>query len=199
MCLALLTAENMVADDAVFIFLYIIMTTICVFSVFQALNYLLNMHYIIWSSYQPWAIGTSIIFVERNLSFRELAQTLSLFISCCFFLLFSWNLCSCCWGKRTQIKQGSLERQETNVLGRIYRFLNRGWCSGCHSWEGDCCEDGDPGEGDGLTVVWMNTVERGLQGREAAWGEVRMQQRVWTPWGKSLTGVRVSVTHQWEI
>lgn len=76
MCLALLNAENMIADDAVFIFLYIIMTTICVFSVFQALSYLLNVHYIIWSSYQPWVIRTSIIFIERNMSFRELKQGL---------------------------------------------------------------------------------------------------------------------------
>lgn len=49
----LLNAENMIAD-AVFIPLYIIMANICVFSMFQALSYLLNMHCIIWSSYQSW-------------------------------------------------------------------------------------------------------------------------------------------------
>lgn len=49
----LLNVENIIAD-AVFIPLYIIMANICLFSMFQALSHLFSMHYVIWSSYQPW-------------------------------------------------------------------------------------------------------------------------------------------------
>lgn len=63
-----------------FVILYIIVANICVFSMFQALRYLLNIHYVIWSSYQPWVIRTItfVVVVKRHLSVRELEQGLML-------------------------------------------------------------------------------------------------------------------------
>lgn len=53
------------------------MADICVFSILQAQGDLLNMHYIIWSPYQPWVIRIIIIFATRNMSFRELKSKIS--------------------------------------------------------------------------------------------------------------------------
>ena len=61
---SLLNAENMITD-VVFSLLYVIVSNICTFSKFQALSYLLNMHYISWFSYQPCVIRTHVIFINN--------------------------------------------------------------------------------------------------------------------------------------
>lgn len=44
---------------------------------FQALSYLLNMHYVIWSSYQPW-VTVILVVIKSHPNVRELKQGLML-------------------------------------------------------------------------------------------------------------------------